>query len=68
MVPSRTAIVRFFLTRSRRAYVAVALTDMVESRSVHLFNIEKLARLSSALVKGEKGLLVQGGTMEPQTR
>ncbi len=68
MVPSRTAIVRFFLIRSRRAYFTVALTDLVEYRSGHMFNIEKLARRSSALVKGEKGLLVHGGTMEPTTR
>jgi hypothetical protein len=33
-----------------------------------MFTIEKLKRLSSAIVQGEKGFLVQGGTMEAKTR
>ena len=68
MLPSSTAIERFFLTRGRIAHFAVAFTDMAYYSSVHVFTIEKLKRLSSAIVKGEKGFLVQGGTMEAKTR
>ena len=68
MLPSSTAIERFFLTRGRIAHFAVAFTDMAYYISVHMFTIEKLERLSSAIVKGEKGFLVQGGTMEAKTR
>ena len=68
MWPSSTAIERFFLTGGRIAHFAVAFTDMAYYSSVHMFIIEKLKRLSSAIVKGEKGFLVQGGTMEAKTR
>ena len=57
MVQSSTTVVRFFLTPSRIAHVAVALTDMVQYSSVHMFTVEKLERLSSAILKGAKGLL-----------